>query len=202
MINQDIDKNLKKIVDYEIMQDLDNEDFHVAQRKLLKMFSQYYDKVKIDTKWSILYRLIYAENNLEHYELVKKYTEILKQDMDKVENQKYIQANKGKYADVLSYYIDAHKDELSNEEMINLHKKAYSAYSKYVNESDGRNFLCMINTKFNLYLLLNNEDIILEIIKKVSSLHNVDSKIMLKEMLQDIKNKDLDLYKKSMLLIQ
>lgn len=202
MDNKSIDKKIKQIIDIEIMKDLNNKNFNIAHKKLLKIYMQYYDKVKIDAKWSVLYRLIYTEHKLGHSDIVKIYTEVLKKDMDKIENEKYRQVNKGKYADVLRYYIDTHKDLLSDEEITNLYRISYKAYEKYINEDDGGNFLCMINSKFNLYLKLNDEDIILEIIKKVSSLHSIDKKIILKEMLESIKNKDLNLYKKSKLLFQ
>lgn len=193
-----LEKEIDDIIDYDIFKDFDNEKYENGRDKLKKLYMQYYyttENMKI--KWRILFNLIYVEHILnENHTLdqsIKNYTNILKKELD--QNQEYVKTCKNNYCDMLSYYIPYNKEILSKDEIIDLYRKSYDIFNNILNEKyTERNFLCMINAKFNLYLSLKNEEIVLEILNTLSSLHNNQANLMIEDMLKDIKEVNIDLY--------
>ena len=196
-----LEREIEKYITGEEFDDFDNKSYELGRDKLKKLYLKcYYKTENINIKWSILYRLIYVEQILDNKESVKMYTAILKKDMEK--NAEYIKINKKKYIDLLSYYLPIYENDLDQEEVIKLYEFSYNVYKKYLNNKEcDRNFLCAINTKFNLYFKLGCDEVVISIINTLSSLHNNQATLIIEDMLNDIKKKNIDMYNKITKLI-
>lgn len=202
-----LEKEIDNIIDYDIFKDFDNENYEKGRDKLKKLYLKYYHFTEnMNIKWRILYNIIYAENKIyirstsdskkaDVHQLIKKHTTMLKNEMET--NLKYLKDNRGRYCDVLSYYIPYNKEDLTKSEIINLYSISYDIFEKDLSKKyTERNFLCAISAKFNLYLMLEDEEVVLDILDTLSSLHNSQADLMIEDMFKDMKETNIDLYER------
>lgn len=198
--DRELEKMINNIIENDIFKDFDDKRYEIGMNKLQKLYLQYYYNTEnMNVKWRVLFNLIYVEHILNEDHIfdasIKEYTNILKNELEG--NEKYLKTHKGYYCDMLSYYIPYNKDNLSREEIIALYKVSYDIFKNILDkEYNERNFLCFINAKFNLYLSLENEDVVLSILNTLSSLHNNQADLMIDDMLKDIKELNINLYEK------
>ena len=160
--------------------------------ELKKLYMKLYNKLTdIEDKRLILYNLICAEYENGDLESVRLHSEQLKKDMDMVN---YKKDKPFLYANMLTYYIDSHPN-LSYDKVLEINKFYYDLYKDYDDPSSDK-YLDCLNSKFNLYLFLGNFKAVLEVIKDMLYIQNntTEYKSLYKQMLDDIKNKDIDLY--------
>ena len=160
--------------------------------ELKKLYMKLYNKLTdIEDKRLILYNLICAEYENGDLESVRLHSEQLKKDMDMVN---YKKDKPFLYANMLTYYIDSHSN-LSYDKVLEINKFYYDLYKDYDNPKSDK-YLDYLNSKFNLNLFLGNFKAVLEVIKDMLYIQNntTEYKSLYKQMLDDIKNKDIDLY--------
>jgi hypothetical protein len=174
---------------------------------LQKLFYQYYNILDdFEEQRLILYNLMFAErmearteNKTEyekkaHEEMVKVYSEQLKNDMDNIPN--YKEDNPLNYCNLLMFYCDTHKEELSDEESTQYYTFLHDYYKKIGSDLE------MQCARFNLALVQKNFDIIFEIIKDIGNSDDKRYKSVLVQMLEDVKNIDNQKYNQITVIIE
>lgn len=202
-------KTIKQRVLGEIFDDWDNKGVEVARDKLKKMFMVDYPMLSdedIEEKRLILHNLAVSEiefqreKGLKVYEMesVKLYTSILKKEMDKIEGYKDGE-NACLYARVLMNYIGSHEKILKKEELKEAYELCYKIYEK-IEDKNEYGHLNKLVAKFNLYVFLENFNIVLEILEDI--LHNNDAEYQKKfdELVDEIKIINEPIYRKALLL--
>lgn len=171
-----------------------------ARDELKKLYlKEYYKLHDIEDKRLILYNLAVAEKDLKNFESVKLYSKILKDEMDKVPN--YKTGDTGcLYARMLMNYTESHKSELSKEELKGYYEFCYKVNEKY-NDVKENGYLAKLIAKFNLSLLNENFNTVLEVVKDV--IHNNINKQYAEALIgfkNDLKNVDEAFYEQVLLL--
>ncbi|WP_252225272.1 MULTISPECIES: hypothetical protein [unclassified Clostridium] len=190
------DNSIEYIVKKKVIRDCFELDNIKKGRDLLyKLYLKEYHMISdIEQKRLILYNLIVAEKLLKNNQAVKVYSEILKTDMDNVKNYNLLYTKQ--YCWMLSFFLDSHKEELSKNDLLNLYTFSYEYYKNIESDMD------MLNAKFNIELINNNFNNVLEIIKNIHNKSNDKRyKSVLIQMLDDIKLINIVLYKKVLVLI-
>lgn len=175
-----------------------------GKKILNKLYLQHYHSIKnIDTKKLILYNLIYAERSTTNNEtVIQKYVKELKCDMDKTPN--YKNKKTGDYCDMLSYYCDCNLD-ISKEDLLKYYGFCYRYYKKlYKIDKKIQNFIYMNNMRFNISKIEKNFKKVLDVVKDLHNIEDVSikAKVVLEQILEDIKRLDDTLYKASMNIIK
>lgn len=170
--------------------------FEVGAKILRKFFFQYYHIIScIEIKRLILYNLMWVEENYyNNLAIVKIYSERLKNDMDAIPNYKEEQADK--YLSMLTCYLDSHKGEIDKKELIYIYEYGYNYYKKIGKTIEKLNF------KYNLEITKKNFIEILNIIEDIHS-NDIDMKykVLLEQILKDIKEINIETYEKALKII-
>ena len=193
-------KSIRERVTVDIFRIWDNEGAEFAVRELMKLYYQEYNRLSIfEEKRLILYNLICAEADCENMqESVRIHSEQLKTDMDNEEDYK---ADFPKmYAQMLTFYRDSNINNLNYSEIENINTFCYNTYKECKNKND-KYFLDMLIAKFNLNLFNKNFSIVLDVIRTML-IHNTNNEyeITLKQMYNDMKNTNEELYGEAILL--
>ncbi|WP_252251185.1 hypothetical protein [Clostridium sp. VAP52] len=174
-------------------------------KKILKrLYLQFYHTLNnIETKRLILYNLIYAERRTTNDEIIiQKWVRELKNDMDKVPNYKYEKT--GDYCSMLSYYCDC-KLDISKEKLLQYYNFCYVYYKEsYENEKTIENYIYMNNMNFNINKILKNFKKVLNVVKDLHNIENISlkAKVVLEQIIEDIKILDNSLYKEAINIIE
>lgn len=181
-------KSIKEIVKKDIYGIWDNISVEKARDELKKMYLRYYNVLTdIEEKKLILHNLCVAEMQSKDYsiESAQKYTEVLLADMDNTKG--YKENEPCEYCKVLNNYIETHKNYISKNELIKLYELCNDIYSKNDDCSIYGN-LAKLSIEFNLNLIKNNFDTVLNIIEAVLiHIDDINYNDMLNQFIDDIK---------------
>lgn len=204
----DILMKKKKTIKEKVLKDIffiwDTKGVEFARLELKKMFMADYPLLEdheIEEKRLILHNLAVAEKDSDKgsKESIKKYTKILKEDMEKSPN--YIEENGCMYARVLANYAESNKSELTKKQLIDIYKYCYDIYEK-IDDTNENGYLAKLVAQFNLSLAEENFSLVLNIIRDV--LHNKDSQYesILNQFIENVKEVNENVYNQVLLLLQ
>jgi len=118
----------------------------------------------------------------------------------------YIAINLEEYAKAMNNYLYTHKGEITNDELLVAYEKYYNVFKDYEYIKDGsvddiKKYLEKMNASFNVNLLKENYNTVLDIFKNVL-IHNdnTDCTTVLNYFIKDIKEVNIDIYNQMLLL--
>jgi hypothetical protein len=167
IIEQKMEDEIYPIWDYE------KDGVEKARNELKKMYFQQYNSLtNIEDKRLILHNLTTAEITLgteESMTSARLYSKTLIDVLDNFPNYTNNQENKQKYVKALNNYTECYREELSDEELIEIYEFCYETY-KRCDPTNVDGYLNKLIAEFNLNLIKKNFNVILRVIK--DTLHN------------------------------
>jgi len=187
-------------------------DVKEARDIIKKMYYSEFNKLKsISEQRLVLHNLVCSEMdcikmNIEHNtNSVKLWSKTL---IDFLNNEpQYVELHLEEYTKAMNNYLDNHKDDLKDEELVSAYEYCYKIYEKYEYKDDGdintlKNYLEKMIYKFNLNLIMGNFNMVLEVIKDVL-IHNNNSECsrILNSFIKDVQDTNSELYSQALLLL-
>ncbi|OSA95728.1 UNVERIFIED_ORG: hypothetical protein B2H93_04720 [Clostridium botulinum] len=179
-----------------------NQNFDEGKAILYKYYLKYYTILNnFETKRLILYNLIVAERlTMNNDTAICNYVTQLKNDMDCIKNYKY--EFTGEYCNMLSYYCDCKSIKLKKDELLKHYRFSYEYYNtSYKETKDIISYIHMKNMEFNIYKITKKFTKVLEVVEDLHKISHDIAKAVLKQILEDIKMLNVDLYKESVNII-
>jgi hypothetical protein len=201
---KEIEKEINKIC-LEYFASKMNGGFKEGREKLYKLYLSEYSQLKdMLVKYTLLYKLIYAEYMIEFIEgekrnkqAIYKYIIQLKSDIDKDESFK--KDHKGEYCNVLSAICDCEEIKLSKEKRLEYYYVSFNCYKQRYEKDNGEyDYIRMLNMKFNIDKLTNNFVELLQIVKEIHTINDTKAKDILTQMLDELKMIDKNIYNQAM----
>ncbi|WP_252241599.1 hypothetical protein [Clostridium sp. ZBS18] len=179
------------------------QNFDEGKAILYKYYLKYYTRLNhFETQRLILYNLIVAERMTTNNDTaICNYVKQLKKDMDNIKN--YKNEFTGSYCNMLSYYCDCKSINLKKDELLEYYKFSHEYYkSSYKENKDVINYIHMKNMEFNIYKVTKNFKKVLNIVRDLHKISHSIAKAVLKQILEDMKTLNIDLYKESVNIIE
>lgn len=183
-------------------------DVKVARDTLRKMYYGECDKrMSVEDHRLILHNLVCSE--LEAHGITNSAKLWAKALLDYLNNEpEYVKHNAGEYGKAINNYLETHKSDMTKYELIDMYERYYEIFKNYEYKENGtddeiKQYLEKMISKFNLNLIKGNFNIVLDIIEDVL-IHNnnYDCNRTLNSFIGDVRNTDIETYKKILLLLK
>lgn len=197
---REIEEQVDKLI--EIWDNPINGGIEKARLGFKKLYLKYNGRFQnIEEERIVLHRLCVLEMQSKEYkiETAQKYSKELLKHMDNIKGYSEDKDNACDYCKVLNNYIETHKKHMQKEELIRLYERCNYIYENFC-DNDEYSCLQKLITRFNLALIKENFDTVLEIFNVVLIHNSKDTQYedIIRQNLEDMKKVNIDLYNKAL----